>query len=91
MVGRPKVGIGKPRTGTDDDHRRLVVTGINPDLLVTPRRRKRGNRINDGAKTGERHAGSDTHHVRFGYAAVEESSFVVLLELIEQLVTDIPG
>src|SRR5260221_699696 len=39
----------------------------------------------------ERHAGRHAHHVRFGYAAVEETARRALLELVEQLVTDVAG
>src|SRR5258708_3700115 len=47
VVSCSKLRIGQPRSGSDNDDRGVVITGIHTDLLEATRRRKGRDRVND--------------------------------------------
>ena len=68
-----------------------MVANIGSNLLKTPGRNERRDRIGHGPQPVHGQTGSQSGHVGFRNAAIEKTVLVLVLESVEKTVADIAG
>ncbi len=84
LVAGAELGIDHAGPVADEDHRQLLVTDVDLDLLQHPHRHESREPVDDGAEPGLGKAGGDSDHVLLGNAAIDILVGAILAELVNR-------
>src|SRR3546814_3305507 len=88
---RPESPVRKSGPDTNQDRARVVIAEVVSDLLETPHRHERCDRIEKRPESAECQAGCNGHHIGLGHPGVQESITEHLLQRLDDREPQIAG